>query len=76
MDKKLNDDSISSLVVDEALNLSEDLGEEEEQQGSADHEDLTLHRKKRTKVTRVVRKKKLEAPIRFSTRLKNKKNQG
>jgi hypothetical protein len=63
LDKILNDDSSTSLVLDKAINSTLDLVEEEEQQGYEDHKDPTPSKPKQI---RVYRRRKPEAPVWFS----------
>jgi hypothetical protein len=48
LDKKLNEEDESSMVLDKANSLSSDLLLEEEQQGSEDHKDPTPPKSKKT----------------------------
>jgi hypothetical protein len=56
--------------LDKANNLCSDLVEEEEQQGYEDHKDPTPPK---LKPLRVYKRRRPEAPVRFSARLKSKK---
>jgi hypothetical protein len=70
LDKKLNEEDESSVVLDKAHSLSSDLLLEEEQLGSEDHKDPTPPKSKKL---RVYRRRRPVAPVRYSERLKNKK---
>jgi hypothetical protein len=70
LDKKLNEEDELSFVLNIEMGLCSDLVEEMEQQGSKDHKDPTPLK---PKPIRVYKRRKPEAIVRFSARLKNKK---